>query len=76
MMRNLENRVRYGPHPMNGQTAADAVTGRRGVVTGQAVEYSRWTGKAVRCEVFLRPRGGGVEWTVNACGLLPLAEAA
>ncbi len=76
MMRNPENRVRYGPHPMNGRAAADALTGRKGVVTGQAVEYSRWTGKAVRCEVFLRPRGGGVEWTVNAHELLPLTDAA
>ncbi|MFI9271218.1 hypothetical protein ACIGXM_10970 [Kitasatospora sp. NPDC052896] len=75
-MRNPENRVEYGPHALDGELAADAVTGRRGVVTGQAVEYSRWTGKAVRCEVFLRPVGGGVEWTVDDHDLRPVFGAA
>jgi hypothetical protein len=38
------------------------------VVTGQVVEYSRQTGRAVRREVYLRPEHGGREWSVDeAC---------
>ncbi|WP_042435282.1 hypothetical protein [Streptacidiphilus anmyonensis] len=52
--------------------ATDTLTGCCGVVTGQVVHYSRWTGRAVRREVYLRPERGGREWSVHEDCVVPV----
>ncbi len=62
---NPDNERRHESHPMVGVLVTDTLSGRCGVVTGALVEYSRWTGNALRCELYLRPERGGLEWSVD-----------
>jgi hypothetical protein len=67
-MRIDARRLQCESHPLVGKLVTDTLSGCRGVVTGQVVEYSRETGRPVHREIYLRPEHGGREWSVDeAC---------
>jgi hypothetical protein len=61
-MTDLAKGARFPKHPHHGQLVRSRLTGRTGVVVGQVVHYER--GRKV-VEVFVRPAGGGVEWSAS-----------
>lgn len=71
-MRCDATRVSCESHPLVGALVTDTLSGRRGVVTGQVVAYSRRTGRAVRREIYLRPEHGGREWSVDVECVVPV----
>lgn len=50
----------HGDHPWLGRDVEDTVTGRRGTLRAIAPE-----GEKLRLVAWLRPLGGGVEWTTD-----------
>jgi hypothetical protein len=63
--------VNTPPCPQLGLVVLDTATGRRGRVMGQEDWHDRWTGRVLQSLVYLRPLGGGVEWTADRADLRP-----
>ena len=58
-------------HHCAGASVRHRTTGRTGVIIGQLVRRSREIGWVVSREVFVRPYGGGVEWSATPADLEP-----
>jgi hypothetical protein len=58
-----DTRVESAPLPLPRGTLVEDADGRRGLLVGALLERDRARGRVVRRTAFLRPVGGGYEWT-------------
>ncbi|MGW1258465.1 hypothetical protein ACWD5Q_25610 [Streptomyces sp. NPDC002513] len=60
------------PYPQ-GTLVEDTASGRTGELQGVIEERVKETGRVVSQTVYIRPRGGGIEWDAPLKALLPHA---